>query len=72
MNSYLMCDISYGHVFEDLSRTKNVDFKMELVYAWYSTLYRNKAQYYFYPVHNNFISEFKKLIFGPNTSRLSL
>jgi hypothetical protein len=28
--------------------------------------------YHFYEVHNSFISSFKKLVFGPNASRLSL
>jgi hypothetical protein len=31
-----------------------------------------KAMYHFYEVNNAFISSFKKLIYGPNTSRLSL
>jgi hypothetical protein len=35
-------------------------------------MYRHKAQYIFYSVHKNFISEFKKLMFGHSTSRLSL
>jgi hypothetical protein len=72
MASYLIFAIAYGHVFEDLPREKHVDFKLEPVYAWYSILYRHKSQYSFYPVHNNFISEFKRLIFKQSTSRLSL
>jgi hypothetical protein len=64
MTSYLIFTIAYGHVFEDLPRAKQVDFKFEPVYAWYSVLYRHKSQYNFYQVHNNFILEFKKLIFG--------
>jgi hypothetical protein len=47
MNSYLICVISYGHVLEDLLREKNIDFNMEPIYAWYSTLYRHKTQYNF-------------------------
>jgi hypothetical protein len=72
MTSYLIFSITCGHVFEDLPRVKHVDFKLEPVYAWYLVLYIHKAQYNFYSVHKNFISEFKKLIFGNNTSRLSL
>jgi hypothetical protein len=72
MTSYLIFFIFYGHVFEYLSREKKVNFKIEPIYASYSTLYRNKAQYNFYPIHNNFISEFKKLIFGLSMSILSL
>jgi hypothetical protein len=72
MASYLIFSIAYGHVFEDFPREKHVDFKLEPVYAWYSILYRHKSQYSFYPVHNNFISEFKRLIFRQSTSRLSL
>ena len=39
---------------------------------WYSTLWKQKAMYHFYEVHNEFIFIFKKLIFGPKTSRLPL
>jgi hypothetical protein len=39
---------------------------------WYSALWKQKAMYNFYEVHNAFISSFKKLIYGPKTSRLSL
>jgi hypothetical protein len=59
-------------VFEYFPREKHVDFKLEPFYVWYSILYRHKYQYDFYLVHNNFISEFKKLIFDNNTSRVSL
>jgi hypothetical protein len=72
MTSYLIFFIAYGHVFEDLLSERNIDFKMEPFYAWYLAMCRHKSQYNFYLVHNNFISEFKNLIFGPCTSRLSL
>jgi hypothetical protein len=45
---------------------------VEPFFAWYPTLWMHKAQHYFYMVHNNFISMFKKLFFGPNMLRLSL
>jgi hypothetical protein len=64
MTSYLIFTIAYGRVFDDLPREKHVDFDIEPVYAWYSILYRHKAQYSFYSIHNNVISEFKRLIFG--------
>jgi hypothetical protein len=72
MTLYLIFPIAYGHVFEDLPWEIHVDFNFESIYAWYSFLYRHKSQYVFYPVHKNFVSEFKKLIFGQNKSRLSL
>jgi len=72
MTSYLICVISYGHIFEYLSMEKTDDFNMDPIYACYSSLYRHITQYNFYLVHNKFISEFINLIFGPNTSRLSL
>ena len=72
MTSYLIFSIAYCHVFEDLLRERSVEFKVDLVFSWYPSLWRHKAQYYFYPVHNNFTSKFKKLIFCPITSRLSL
>jgi hypothetical protein len=72
MNSYLVFSIAYYHIFEDFSRERSVDFKVEPISVWYPTLWRHKYQYNFYVVRNNFISDFKKLIFGPTTSRLSL
>jgi hypothetical protein len=39
---------------------------------WYQALWKQKATYHFYEVYNAFVSSFKKLIFGPKTSRLSL
>jgi hypothetical protein len=72
MTSYLIFSIAYSHVFEYFLREMNIDFNMEPVYAWYSTLYRHKAQYSFYPDHNNFILEFNKLIFGLSMPILSL
>jgi len=43
MTSYLIFVIAYCHVFEDLPRARSIDFKMEPVYAWYSSLWRHKA-----------------------------
>jgi len=37
-DSYLISSIAYGHFFEYFPQEKHVDFKLELVYAWYSIL----------------------------------
>jgi hypothetical protein len=42
------------------------------VQFWYLTLWKHKAPYNFYEVQNDFLSTFKKLVYGPNTSRLSI
>jgi len=39
---------------------------------WYQHLWIWKANYYFYEVYNEFLIVFKKLLFGENTTRLSL
>jgi hypothetical protein len=39
---------------------------------WYQALWRQKATYYFYEVYNEFMTVFKRLLFGENTTRLSL
>jgi hypothetical protein len=72
MTSNLVFSIAYFHIFEYLMREMSVDFKMELVFVWYPSLWRQKTQYNFYAVHNIFLSKFKKIIFGHTTSRLSL
>jgi hypothetical protein len=55
-----------------LHLSKQVNSKIDPVQMWYPALWKQKAMYHFYEVHNAFISSFKKLIFGPKTSRLSL
>jgi hypothetical protein len=72
MSSYLIFSITYCHVFKGLHLAKQVNCKIDPVQMWYPTLWKHKAMYHFYEVHNSFISSFKRLIFGPNTSRLSL
>jgi hypothetical protein len=72
MSSYLVYAISYCHIFEDLPRARNVDFSKDPVQLWYLTLWKHKAPYHFYEVHNAFLSSFKKLVHGPTTSRLSM
>jgi hypothetical protein len=38
----------------------------------YQALWRQKVIHCFYEVYNDFVSEFKKLLFGEDTSRISL
>jgi hypothetical protein len=72
MSSYLIFSITYCHVFKGLHLAKQVNCKIDPVHTWYPALWKQKAMYHFYEVHNSFVSSFKKLIFGPKTSRLSL
>jgi hypothetical protein len=62
----------YYHVFKGLSVGRRVDCKIDPIPMWYQSLWKQKATYHFYEVYNSFVSSFKKLIFGPKTSRLSL
>jgi hypothetical protein len=72
MSSYLIFTIAYCHIFEDLPRARSVDFGKDPVQFWYPTLWKQKAPYNFYEVQNAFLSTFKKLVYGPTTSRLSI
>ena len=71
-SSYLIFVITYCHVFKGLSVGRRVDCKIDPIPMWYQSLWKQKATYHFYEVYNAFVSSFKKLIFGPKTSRLSL
>jgi hypothetical protein len=72
MESYLVFSITYYHVFKGLSIAKKVNSMVDPVTMWYEALWRQKISHHFYEVYNNFMSEFKKLLFGEDTSRLSL
>jgi hypothetical protein len=39
---YLIFSIEFFHVFEDWSRERSIDFKVEPVSAWYPTLWKHK------------------------------
>jgi hypothetical protein len=54
-----------------VSIRRRVDCKIAPVPMWYQSLWRQWVTYHFYEVYNIFVYVFKKLIFGPKTSRLS-
>jgi hypothetical protein len=72
MSSYLLFVITYCHTFEGLNLAIRVRVKVDTVTIWYQSLWRHRVGHHFYKVYNNFVSEFKKLVFGEDTSRLSL
>jgi hypothetical protein len=72
MSSYLIFTVTYSHIFNGLPLAKKVNCKFDPMQMWYPVLWKQKGAYHFYEVHNAFISSFKRLIHGPNTSRLSL
>jgi hypothetical protein len=72
MASYFIFAIMYCHVFKGLSINKRVNSKVDPVNMLYQDLWREKVGHYFYEVYNNFVSQFKKLLFGYDTSRISL
>jgi hypothetical protein len=72
MSSYLIFSITYCHTFEGLNIARKVKIKMDLVTMWYQALWRQRVNHHFYEVYCDFVSKFKKLLFGEDTSRLSL
>jgi hypothetical protein len=72
MASYLIFVITYCHIFKGLSIGKRVNSKVDPVTMWYEALRRQRVVKHFYEVYNDFVSTFKKLLFGEDTSRLSL
>ena len=72
MASYLIFSIMHCHIFKGLSVRKRVNSKTDPVTMWYHALWRKKVNNCFYEVYNDFVSEFKKLLFREDTSRISL
>jgi hypothetical protein len=70
--SYLIFSITYCHIFKGLSVKKRVTPNVHPKTMWYQALWRHKFIHYFYEVYNDFTSEFKKYLFGEDTSILSL
>jgi hypothetical protein len=61
MASYLIFSITYYHVFKGLSIGKRVNCKIDPITMWYQGLWRQKFNYYFYEVYNEFVSLSKNL-----------
>jgi hypothetical protein len=72
MSSYFIFVITYCHTFEGLNITRRVKIKVDPVTMWYQALWRQRVDHHFYEVYYDFVSKFKKLLFGEETSRLSL
>jgi hypothetical protein len=72
MSLYFIFDMTYCDVFNGPSLAKMVNCKLDHVQMWYLALWKQKVVYHCYEVNNAFISYFKRLIHGPNTSKLFL
>jgi hypothetical protein len=72
MSMYLVFTIVYCYVFQGLNLSILVVSKTDPVHTWYLALLKQKMICHFYEVYDSFLSYFKKLMFGNNTSRLSL
>jgi hypothetical protein len=71
MASYLVFAITYCHAFKGLIIRKRVNCEVDPITVWYQALWRQKTSIFFYEVYNEFVTVFKKLLFGENTSRIS-
>jgi hypothetical protein len=70
MASYLIFGIVYCCQFPQLTISKRVNCETDPVTFWYQELWRHKSPLYFYEVYNDFVSVFKRLLLGENTSRI--
>jgi hypothetical protein len=71
MASYMIFSIVYCCQFPNLTISKRVNHEIDLVTLWYQALWIHKTPLYFYEVYNDFVSFFKRLLLGENTSRIS-
>jgi hypothetical protein len=72
MSSYLIFSITYCHTFEGLNIVQRVKIKVDPVTMWYQDIWRQRGNHHFYELYYDFVSKFKKLLFGEDTSRISL
>jgi hypothetical protein len=72
MSGYLVFAIIDTHEFQSLHISKQVDIITYLIYTRYPYLWKQRAMHNFYEVYKSFLYVFKRLMFGENTSRLSL
>jgi hypothetical protein len=72
MSSYFIFAITYCHTFEGLNISWRVKIKVDPMTMRYQALWRQRVNHHFYEVYSDFVSKFKKLLFGEDTSQLSL
>jgi hypothetical protein len=72
MASYLIFCITHCYQFPNLTINKRIKCEADLVTFWYQALWRHKTPLFFYEVYNDFVSIFKKNLFGESTSRISI
>jgi len=72
MPAYLIFTIVYYHVFEGLHLSKKINYKIDLIHTWYHALWKQKSNVPFLWSLWFISIFFQKVMFGNNTSRLSL
>jgi hypothetical protein len=71
MASYMIFSIVHCCQFQNLTISERVNCEIDPFNFWYQALWRHKTPLFFYEVYNNFVSIFKRLLLGKNTSRIS-
>jgi hypothetical protein len=72
MASYLIFVITHCYQFPNLTISERVKWEAGLVIFGHQALWRHKTPLFFYEVYNDFVSVFKKHLFGKITSRISI
>ena len=71
MYTYFIYALVYVNMCNDVYDAQNVNIEDYPIQLWYPMLWKNKVPFNFYQVQNYFVIEFKKMVFGQNTRRLS-
>jgi hypothetical protein len=67
---YLIFSIVHCCQFPNLTISKRVNCEIDPITFWYQALWRHKTPLFFYEVYTNFVSVFKNILLGKNTSRI--
>lgn len=62
MLSYLVYAIVYNYVFEELPPKKDVDIVEESIQLWYPMLWKHKASFHVYQIHDSFLGRCRALL----------
>jgi hypothetical protein len=71
MTTYLVFSIVYCNVFEVLPLKGNVDTDNIPILFWYPVLWKHKAPFHFYIIHDRFLKEFKHVLTREEPKRIT-
>ena len=71
MTSYLVLALAHCNKFEGMPPKGSVNFEQDPIQFWYPPIWKHKAPFLFYQIHDSFVKECRAMLIGTEPTRFT-